>query len=656
MPTGEREPLYVAIQAIETELFIDRTLANPQLKPTYQNLEVESLANLTQDQIVAHANNDIAYRYALTHLNPFAITGRESLYDDHNQNDELELYDPATQTGELTTEYLRDRTHYLRASMQRNEWDVQHLTAASGDGVVYWDAATGQFMSVPEVGTTFGVDTDNLVHYRFGGDGNETNDELAGGNKDDLIYGGAGNDELTGNDGDDYLEGNAGIDKLDGGAGRDELFGGAGNDSGNDSGLFGDVGDDALYGEAGDDTLDGGDNRDLLVGGLGQDHLRGGDGIDNLFGDHRYIDESTNQYVLVDDGVSDRLEGGLGDDLYYAGAGDVINDTDGLGTVCMNVTTGSGEQVYIKLGLGAIYQIGSFNSYEEYNDFYDATIRYTLNGSTLTVSDTRNINNSITIEHFSDTALGINIGPDYNPPLWLKPQHISYWFDLYRRMEYSDTYNVWWPTGVSLFDDAIRMVPRFIPISWETSLSGELSVVQGTDRDEPITGNEQSDRIHGGRGEDILSGNAGEDWLEGGEGNDELDGGDGDDWLFGGDGDDNLDGGDGTDHLFGGDGDDVLRGGEGDTLKGDAGNDRYLYARGDGDITINNRDTDVGSSDTLQFLDGIAPDDIAISRLADNLLLTIAGSGEVITVYGYFFDEGESGYGLDYFEFADGTR
>ncbi|MCU7860758.1 MAG: hypothetical protein KZQ86_13220, partial [Candidatus Thiodiazotropha sp. (ex Lucinoma kastoroae)] len=311
--TDDREGLYTAIQAIETELFIDRTIANPQLKPIYQNLEVESLANLTQEQIVAHANNDIAYRYALAHLNPFAIVGRESLYDDHNQNDELELYDPVTQTGELTTAYLQDRTHYLRASLQRNEWDVQHLTAASGDGELFWDAEAGQFLSEPTVGTTFGVDTENLVHYRFGGegddgddggdggDGDEGNDDLAGGNKDDLIYGGAGNDELTGNDGDDYLEGNAGIDKLNGGIGNDELRGGAGDDARiHNSGLYGEEGDDALYGEAGHDTLDGGVGRDLLVGGLGQDHLIGGDGFDNLYGDHRYFDEAANQYVLVD--------------------------------------------------------------------------------------------------------------------------------------------------------------------------------------------------------------------------------------------------------------------------------------------------------------------------------------------------------------------
>ncbi|MCU7837983.1 MAG: hypothetical protein KZQ94_01240 [Candidatus Thiodiazotropha sp. (ex Troendleina suluensis)] len=181
VPIDEREPLYVAIQAIETELFVDRTVANPQLKPIYQNLNLISLPDLTQVQIIENANNDIAYRYALAHLNPFAITGRESLYDDHNQYDELELYDPATQTGELTTAYLEDRTHYLRASLQRNEWDVQHLTAASGDGVVYWDANAGEFASASDPEIVVRQDWDDLVHYRFGGDGDEGNDELAGG-------------------------------------------------------------------------------------------------------------------------------------------------------------------------------------------------------------------------------------------------------------------------------------------------------------------------------------------------------------------------------------------------------------------------------------------------------------------------------------------
>ncbi|MCU7918440.1 MAG: hypothetical protein KZQ95_08800 [Candidatus Thiodiazotropha sp. (ex Epidulcina cf. delphinae)] len=613
---------------------------------------------------------------ALTHLNPFAIVGKASLYDDHNQNHELDLYDPVTQTGTLTDEYLQDRTHYLRATLQRNDGDAQHLTAASGDGELYWDAEAGEFMSEPAAGTTFGVDTDNLVHYRFGGDGDEDAGELSGGNKADLIYGGGGNDTLNGGDGDDYLEGNAGIDKLDGGDGNDELRGGAGDDGGNDGGLSGGVGSDALYGEAGNDTLDGGVGRDLLVGGLGQDHLLGGEGIDILFGDHRYLDEAanqTNQYVLVDDGVADRLEGGNGDDLYYAGAGDVINDADGQGAVCMNVTAANGEQVYVMLGLHWIHQTDNPNVFEEHNNHYDVTLRYTLNGTTLSVSDASNSNNTITIENFSDDRLGISTDAKYNAPHWLDPRQNGYWFDWYQDQVYIDIYNVWWPTGGNLYNEAIRCDSGFIPLSWETGSGGATNTVQGSDRDDPISGDQQDDKISGGRGDDILSGDGGNDWLSGQEDNDTLSGGEGDDWLlgdggndslnggegadllFGGDGNDTLDGGLGPDRLYGGDGDDILRGGAGDVLKGGAGNDRYQYAKGDGDVLITNHDTDPGSRDVLAFLAGIDPSEVTMSRVADDLLLTLAGSGEVIRV-SYFFNGFENGSGLDAITFADGTQ
>ncbi|MCU7920931.1 MAG: hypothetical protein KZQ95_21625 [Candidatus Thiodiazotropha sp. (ex Epidulcina cf. delphinae)] len=60
--TDDREALYQAIHAIETELLVDRTAADPQLNPIYQNLNVISLPNLTQAQIVENANSDIGYR------------------------------------------------------------------------------------------------------------------------------------------------------------------------------------------------------------------------------------------------------------------------------------------------------------------------------------------------------------------------------------------------------------------------------------------------------------------------------------------------------------------------------------------------------------------------------------------------------------------
>ncbi|MEW8009676.1 MAG: calcium-binding protein [Candidatus Thiodiazotropha sp.] len=634
--TGDREALYQAIQAIETELFDDHTAANPQLKPIYQNLTVESLANLTQDQIVAQANSDIGYRYALTHLNPFAITGRESLYDDHNQNGELELYNQITQVGEITQNYLADRTAFLATL---NAFNRTNESIEGNHLVEFQDWGNGSVGQSAMITTT----GDNISQHVFFGD--EHQDTLTGGSDEDRLYGGGGNDTLTGNAGNDYLEGNTGIDKLDGGVGNDELYGGAGNDSGSDGGLFGSAGDDALYGEAGHDTLDGGTGRDLLVGGLGQDHLIGGDGFDNLYGDNRYFDEANNRYVLVDDGVSDRLEGGLGDDLYYAGAGDVINDADGLGSVCMNITTGSGEQSYVMLGLNLIRQTGSSNVYEEYNPSCDATIRYTVNGNgTLTVSELGGGFNTITIENFSDRRLGINIGEEYNSPNWQSWVHVSYWFDWYWDTEYNpgDEYDVWWPWAFNLFDDAVKFESGLIkvPRTWEIVLDdGGIDIVQGDDRDNEMTGSDETDRMHGGRGDDLLTGAAGDDWLNGGEGNDDLEGGEGQDTLDGGYGDDLLRGGPG----------------DGDLLKGGVGNDIYLFGAGDGNTLINNFDAMHESEDTLRFLPGIEPDDVRVGRAGDDLQLKVGSGAEVIRVLGYFLDGGESPYAVDRIEFANGA-
>lgn len=75
-----------------------------------------------------------------------------------------------------------------------------------------------------------------------------------------------------------------------------------------------------------------------------------------------------------------------------------------------------------------------------------------------------------------------------------------------------------------------------------------------------------------------VTGTAVADLLFGLSGNERLDGGDGDDKLYGGAGNDTLLGGNGIDTLFGGT--------EDDYLNGQAGNDIYVYRRGDGADTI----------------------------------------------------------------------
>src|SRR5690606_3542416 len=191
-------------------------------------------------------------------------------------------------------------------------------------------------------------------------------------------------------------------------------------------------------------------------------------------------------------------------------------------------------------------------------------------------------------------------------------------------------------------------------------------VQQGTDGVDQLYGYADADTLDGLAGNDVLYGADGDDTLSGGDGNDNLQGqngndilsgGAGNDTLYGGNGNDQLDGGDGRDTLYGGDGDDILRGGpgSGDYLVGDAGNDTYLFGAGDGNTTISNYDTGADRHDVLRFLEGITPDEVTATRSTTSLLLTVGSTGEVITVSGYFSQDGTSGHALNAIEFADGT-
>lgn len=133
--------------------------------------------------------------------------------------------------------------------------------------------------------------------------GDEGDDSLMGGAGDDLLHGEAGTDHLEGEDGADTLFGHSGDDLLDGGAGEDSLIGGFGHD--------------ALDGGAGDDVLHGREEDDTLIGGAGADVLFGGDGNDLVDG-------------TGDEGAVDFLNGGDGDDVILAGAGDYADGGNGM--------------------------------------------------------------------------------------------------------------------------------------------------------------------------------------------------------------------------------------------------------------------------------------------------------------------------------------
>lgn len=93
--------------------------------------------------------------------------------------------------------------------------------------------------------------------------------------------------------------------------------------------------------------------------------------------------------------------------------------------------------------------------------------------------------------------------------------------------------------------------------------------------------------------------------------------------LFGEAGNDTLTGGNGNDALYGGMGN--------DTLNGRGGNDEYYFARGDGQDIIN----DIGGFDTIFFDDSISASDLSLSRNANNLVLSLAGASDSITIENY---------------------
>lgn len=101
----------------------------------------------------------------------------------------------------------------------------------------------------------------------------------------------------------------------------------------------------------------------------------------------------------------------------------------------------------------------------------------------------------------------------------------------------------------------------------------------GTGNDQLNAQNSQTPVVaEGESGNDTLIGGSGSDQLHGGDGNDILRGNGGNDWLVGGNGNDTLNGGAGRDVLEGGKGDDVLTGGP--------GRDAFVFERNDGSDTI----------------------------------------------------------------------
>jgi Ca2+-binding RTX toxin-like protein len=136
------------------------------------------------------------------------------------------------------------------------------------------------------------------------------------------------------------------------------------------------------------------------------------------------------------------------------------------------------------------------------------------------------------------------------------------------------------------------------------------------------------------------------------ENNDALVGGATQDFMSGGSGDDLLIGAAGNDVLQGGKGNDILVGSQ--ESVGASGEDTYLFARGDGQDEIRNVDAIGGSDlDRIVFQSGIAPEDVLIVHVGDNMVLKIKGTNDQITVKNHFSGGSDNFAIVEQITFAD---
>jgi Ca2+-binding RTX toxin-like protein len=384
-----------------------------------------------------------------------------------------------------------------------------------------------------------------------------------------------------------------------------------------------------IYGLAGDDTLHAAGLGDQLHGGVGNDTLVGGNGTD-----------------LLDGGTgNDTLTGGTGNDIYTYNLGDgsdTVYDKDG--------TTGNVDTLSFGVDVNPTAVTLKRNGSTD-----DLEIRFTGSSDVLTVQD-----------YFTDyTYLGLGFGYAFDGVDSHKIEQFTFADGTVWNV--SDVMNqVSQITGTG----SAETINGFETNDTITALGGDDTINAGAGNDtvDGGTGNDTihlgdgNDTAHGGDGNDIILGEGGVNLLYGDAGSDILTAGSLGDQLYGGDGVDTLNGGTGNDALYGGAdndaldggaGNDVLDGGAGnDTLTGGTGNDTYVFARGYGNDTIVDTDSTSGNVDVVNFAADIAPSDIVVGRIGNNLVLSVNGTTDSITVQSYFASDT---YKVEQFHFTDGT-
>ncbi len=540
------------------------------------------------------------------------------------------------------------------------------------DGVI-WDKEAVVITARGSAGNDSIAGYSDSKNHIYGFDGN---DYLIGGALSDTLDGGAGNDTLLGSVGDDTLIGGGGDDTLGGhfgndtyvfakGAGVDFLYDWDTTPGNNDVLLFLDVMSTELtvikpenslnlfinYGTADQITVfnyfkdsapgqkieqvqfsDGvvwdeaaimshlmimgsESGHDVITGFSGwTNRIYGFGGDDSLSGNDLadLIDGGSGNDTLRGYAGADTLLGGAGNDTLYGDAGDDIlkgesgDDVLWAGTGNDHLDGGLGNDSLLGNESSNVYQFAKGDGIDA---IYEYDVAAGFGDPTAVVSD---------VVEFSDVKLSeLTAVERRSASLILKygaTDELTIHFRDIEQFKFSDA---------SLDNASIRSLANTYGTSGDDSIIGYPDV---------------SNRIFGLEGDDVIQGGARDDQIDGGMGADSL---------FGGRGNDTIDGGPGDDRMGGGEDNDILVGGE--------GYDVYLFDRGSGQDTVNSYDTTEGKIDAVEFGDEVMPSDIEISRVGNDLVLSIQGTTDTLTIQHYLDDGIANPYKVEQIRFYDST-
>jgi Ca2+-binding RTX toxin-like protein len=409
------------------------------------------------------------------------------------------------------------------------------------------------------------------------------NDSIWTGNGKDYILAGAGNDTVNGS-----LTGTvdpADQDTIDGGAGEDwlsyqsqgysvyvTLEGGSSSYqivtiAGSSSYIDYVKGFEHIITDAGADKIWGGSGNSSILAGAGADY------VSDLQGDN-YIDVGKD-WRGSNDGSTDTVVAGSGNDTIYTGGGvfESVSAGDGNNLVDVTGSTGYGDTITSGAGNDTIVGFTGTNYNRTYSSYYanmygNGYAGYYYIPGFVNAGDGNNYIKSSSASATLAESVITGSGNDYIDVTGGRLDEYA-----------SDT--VFSGAG----NDTVYVGGGY-GYSPTTGLASELQVVDAGDGDDQVfayysssAGSYNSNSIMGGAGNDTLSSTGGStNVIDGGLGNDSMVGGTGSDTMIGGAGNDTIAVFSGTDTVDAGDGNDVVTSSGYGTLRGGAGDDQLIHS------------------------------------------------------------------------------